>query len=100
MPVETITCQPSRRARITACLSFGQRGIGNIVDRVVDRKQETSALTWSPRGDSNPRPADYESAALPLRHSGRWREAGPPSRGECIGGHWGPSSEIETISGW
>src|SRR6266566_3840977 len=55
-----MTCRPSRRARITACLSFGQRGIGTI----VDRRQEESALTWSPRGDSNPRPADYEPAPL------------------------------------
>src|SRR6266498_2401090 len=27
----------------------------------------------SPRRDSNPRPFDYESNALPLRHSGWWR---------------------------
>jgi hypothetical protein len=26
---------------------------------------------WSPRSDSNRRPSDYESDALPLRHSGR-----------------------------
>src|SRR4030095_12390671 len=29
---------------------------------------------WSPRSDSNRRPSDYESDALPLRHSG-WRGA-------------------------
>src|SRR5215208_8035930 len=27
---------------------------------------------WSPRSDSNRRPSDYESDALPLRHSGWW----------------------------
>ena len=27
-------------------------------------------LIWSPRRDSNPQPADYKSAALPLRYSG------------------------------
>ncbi len=27
-------------------------------------------LKWSRRGESNSRPADYESAALPLSHAG------------------------------
>ena len=44
--------------------------------------------TWSPRRESNPQPADYKSAALPLRHSGRdgirlnqkRRPAGPSNR--------------------
>src|SRR5215217_5605553 len=46
-------------------------------------------LTWSdgsPRRDSNPRPSDYESDALPLRHSG-WRAAERVGvKAECIGG--------------
>src|SRR5215216_5899602 len=41
---------------------------------------------WSPRRDSNPRPSDYESDALPLRHSGwpngsAWRRSVPKGVG-------------------
>ena len=34
------------------------------------RECSGNTLGWSPRRASNPQPADYKSAALPLRHSG------------------------------
>ena len=42
--------------------------------RAADRAGETgSPPAWSQRRDSNPQPADYKSAALPIEP--RWREA-------------------------
>ncbi len=47
-------------------------GCGVTEDRTVDDLQRTGIEDedWSRRRDLNPRPADYESAALPLSYTG------------------------------
>jgi WD40 repeat protein len=44
-----------------------QPPIGTNISRRLRQKIGKVPLTWSPRGDSNPRPADYEPAPLCAR---------------------------------
>jgi hypothetical protein len=55
-------------------------GFNSIIDSLSANKIKrgypggiTSQYHWSRRWDSNPRPADYESAALPLSYAGLGR---------------------------
>ena len=45
-------------------------GDGGATGGVEDRDQSASGITWSQCRDSNPRPAVYETAALPLSYTG------------------------------
>ena len=42
----------------------------SLIKSGVSSYQLTTCFIWSRHGDSNPGPADYESAALPLSYAG------------------------------
>src|SRR4029453_16324548 len=77
--------------------------------RLADANQVLAVLAagtaslWSPRSDSNRRPSDYESDALPLRHSGwrRWPNGSAP-KAECTeadGGGPGSAADGQAVDG-
>ena len=54
--------------RIRTCVA--QRA-PSLQPGAIDRSATPPFFAWSRRWDSNPRPSDYKSLALPLRHFGR-----------------------------
>jgi hypothetical protein len=53
----------------------------------------THLLSWSWRWESNPQPADYKSAALPLSYASRMVEM------PCIMGFFAPSRHFRSAQG-
>jgi hypothetical protein len=70
------------------------------IERILSILSCKVLILWSRRWDLNPRPADYESAALPLSYAGPYMEELLSQGPLKINSAWrGAAEQIETPAG-